>query len=118
MNAGRRYAVVRYDGFIVAYYATFDEAYRAIGRLIFTTDDAHHVARLVDNQYQQVEWMLTSELKLGDDVVMPGGVIRTVGRVVPSEWHGIVNVWYLGPVDDRWGNGNSAAHNSKWEVLL
>lgn len=62
----------------------------------------------------------TDELKAGDRVLLPGGIVRTVDRVVESGWlnaknEPILSVMYREPgVPGVWSEGNSGCARSLW----
>lgn len=64
----------------------------------------------------------TAELLPGDRVVLPGGLVRTVDRVVPNGWlnyrnEPIYNVMYREPaIPGVWSDGNSGIGASLWLV--
>lgn len=64
----------------------------------------------------------TSELRRGDLVTLPGGIIRTVREIFASDWTSnagkrLYYVYYSEPAGDGWGEGNSAHADSEWQTL-
>lgn len=63
----------------------------------------------------------TDELKVGDRVRLPGGLVRTVDCVTESEWlnyrnERILYVMYREGRTTEWSEGNSGIASSLWKI--
>jgi metal-responsive CopG/Arc/MetJ family transcriptional regulator len=63
----------------------------------------------------------TSQLERGDRVQLPGGLVRTVDRIVPSGYVNyrnevISSVMYAEGRTDEWSGGNSGVSGTTWTV--
>lgn len=66
--------------------------------------------------------MLTTELQAGDRVRLPGGLIRTISEIEPTNLVGTYGdpLYFVAYAEGRtkeWGPGNSATAKSDWVTV-
>jgi hypothetical protein len=64
----------------------------------------------------------TDQLQAGDKVLLVGRHVRTVERVVETQWlnhrnQPILAVLYSEGTTDEWSDGNTGAPGTEWEVV-